>query len=144
MSARLARGQDGRFGLLLIAPLAERDATIELAGAELVVACIAGVRPYPYVTTFVRTPALGRRQWSVDDLDAIARRAVPYLRARRHVVVHCENGCSRSVIAAAAILVELGTHTPADALAACRGHRPPSPTAVGSYWAWVHARGGRS
>jgi hypothetical protein len=144
MSARLARGHDGRFGALLITPLSERDTTIEVFGVELVVACIDDARPHPHVTTFVRAPALGRRQWSVDDLDAITRCAMPVLRAGRPVAVHCRNGVSRSVTAAAAILVRLGSHSPADALAACRGHRPPSPTAVGSYWRWARAQGERS
>jgi hypothetical protein len=139
MAAHLVPGQDPRYGFVLVAPLAERDHAVALSGADIVIACI-DVAPHPEVTTFTRTPALGRRQWSADDLDAISRRAVPYLRARRHVVVHCKNGFSRSVTAAAAILMTLGTHTPADAIAACRRHRAPSPTAVGSYWAWVHAR----
>jgi rhodanese-related sulfurtransferase len=141
MPAHIVPTQDPRYGFLLIAPLEERDNAVTLSRAELVIACI-DTPPLPEVPTFTQTPALGRRQWSAEDLDAIHRQAVPALRARRNVVVHCQNGVSRSVPAAAAILVALGTHTPAEAIAACGRCRPPSPTVVGSYWAWVHAREG--
>jgi hypothetical protein len=90
MPAHLVPRQDPRYGFVLIAPVEERDNAVTLSRAELVIACI-DTPPNSEVRTFTRTPALGRRQWSTEDLDAIGRQAVPDLLARRNVVVHCHS-----------------------------------------------------
>lgn len=126
-------------GALTIAPLATRDAAAAQIGAALIIDCV-GAEPHPSIPTLTCLPSAGRRAWSPHDLDRIVAAAAPVLRSGQAVVVHCEHGRSRSVTAAAAILVGLGDHSPTPALAVCRRGRGPAASAEASYWSWVHSR----
>ena len=56
--------------------------------------------------------------WTVEDLNRITIKVSARLRAGKPVLIHCSRGVSRSVTAAAAVLLDLGrAHTVKDALA---------------------------
>lgn len=140
MYTRVPEGQDPRFGTVVVAPLDERAAAAAAHGVALVIDCLGAV-PVAGFRTETRRPSVGSHGWTVADLDGIVALAVPVLRAGGNVLFHCENGRSRSVVAACVTLVALGSHDPESALVAARARGGmKSRKAREGYAAWCGGR----
>ncbi len=141
MYIRVPAHQSPDLGKVVVAPLDQREEAASLHGAALVIDCI-GEGPLAGFRTVTCRPSVGTHGWTVEDLDRVVALGLPVLRAGGNVVVHCESGRSRSVAAAAALLVAAGSHGPEAAYEAakCRGGSRSRKAREG-YAAWCAVRG---
>jgi len=121
-----------------------KSASVLAESADLVVDCRTSRRgDTPENVVKMAPSGKTNHSWLASDLDAIVQAVVPRLKDGQTVLIHCRRGRSRSVTAAAAVLVAAGRAKGYEDGVKMAKHPDfcPKSTCLGGLRDWLQSRG---